>query len=81
MIHNEDFSKTQLQSDRVGKMEYRASRNLKILLHVPTYFCVTVNFLVKLRARNIMLRALHALSHVILGTTFHGKNHPHLTDV
>lgn len=80
MIHNDYFSKIQFHSDRVGKTKYCASRNLRIKLHVPTYFCVIVNFLVKLCARNITLGALHALSHLILGTTLHGKNHPHLTD-
>lgn len=67
---------------RVGKMESCVSRNLRILLHGHIYFCVIkIHFLVKLCVRNIMLRALHALSHLILGTTYlHGKNHPHFKD-
>lgn len=58
-------------------MEYCVSRNLvRIKLHVHTYCCViTVNFLVKLCARHVMLRALHMLSCLIFGTTLHGKNH------
>lgn len=37
-------------------MEYHASRNIRIKMHIHTYFFVIiVNFLVKLCARNIML--------------------------
>lgn len=70
MIRKEYFSKTHLQSDRVGKMEYCVSRKLRIKLHIHNYFCVIiVNFLVKLCIRYTMLRASHALSHLIIGTS------------
>lgn len=82
MSHNKYFSKTQLQSDNIGKMEYCVPRNLaRIKLYIRTYFCVIItNFLVKLCGRHIMLRALYALLHSILGMTLCGRNNPYFTD-